>query len=425
MAETSESISYPGQVDILNAEIVNSSGKIIDITALMGELSLYEDLFSNTMSGSLVIEDALDLIANLPMIGQETFNVEIRTPTLNRTIKKSFYIYKIHGRVGKPRSQIYMINFCSHELIRSSNVKISQSFSGNISDTVAKIFTDGRMMNSKSGLFVDATKNSYQFIAPYWSPMQTINWLAQRSVNKSGAANYLFYETNQSFEFVSMDLLVQQAPEREYIYGDTDPNTFAGADGDRDAKYKIVESVDTGSSFDYLRQLNSGMLSSRLWTLDLTTRTMETRDWDYVRDFSKNKHLDVVPMKTDSLIRNPMASIKWITKNNHQTGASLDQGYADSWLQRGSQIEQLQQFKLRIKVAGRTDVKVGNVIKFRMPQGRQILGDEIETTGDSEYYTGRYLITAIRHQIISGDHRMEMEIVRDSFVRPLKSTVGS
>ena len=74
---------------------------------------------------------------------------------------------------------------------------------------------------------------------------------------------------------------------------------------------------------------------------------------------------------------------------------------------------------MSIKVFGRTDLKVGSVIKFTINEFRQILSDEIETEGKSDYYTGKYLITAIRHQIINNKHMMHMEIVSDSFIKNL------
>jgi hypothetical protein len=424
MSDFTENISSPGSIDIRHAKLISMTGKRIDITGMIAEISLYEDLFSNTMSGYLLLEDSLDLITNLPLIGQEQFELIIQTPSLSKSIAKIFYVYKLQSRVSKKRSQTYMLNFCSRELIFSANSKVSKAFSGNITDTVDSIFRDTRYLASTSQLWVDRTKNSYSFIAPYWSPLETINWLTGKSINEKGAPNFLFYETNQSFEFVSVDTLMQAGVEREYIYSDVDSNTAFGANGSKDDKYKIVESMDTGVTFDYLRNLNAGMFSSRLYTMDMTTRSINTNTFDYLDDFSKTNHLEKNPIRTNDLLRRKLASIYHIEKNNYQTGVLKQQGYSEFFLQRNSLLEQLTAFKICIKVPGRTDIKAGNVIKFTINEMRQILGDEIDTDGSSDYMSGRYLITAIRHQIISGKHSMYMEIVSDSFIKPLISKVG-
>jgi hypothetical protein len=423
MSDSSETLSFVGEVAVSRATLFTHDGKSIDILPMIGDLSLYEDIFSTTMSGHILIEDSLDLINNAPLIGQEMFSLHIKTPTLSTSIEKIFYIYKLQARKSKKRVQTYMLNFCSRELIYSANSKVAQSFSGNITDTVESIFRDKRYIASESKIFLDKTKNSYSFIAPYWTPLETINWLTGKSINENGVPNYLFFETNQSFEYSSVDKLISATPRREYIFTDVDALTVTGANGDKDKRYSIVESMETGVTFDYLRNLNSGMFASRLSTIDLTTKNINTNTFDYIDDFNKSNHLEKYPLKTNSALRRKLSSIYFMTKNNYQTGSFKQQGYKDFFLQRNSLLEQLSAFKITIKVPGRTDMKAGSVVKFTMPELRQILADEIDTSGISDYFSGNYLVTAIKHQIISGRHTMLMEIVSDSFIKPLLKTV--
>lgn len=419
MNETSDKISFLGQIDVSKAEIVSSAGKIVDITTLIGDITLYEDIFSNTMSGYLVVEDALDLISEVPLLGQELFRLSVKTPTLDNKFEKEFYIYKLQNRMVRRRSQSYVLHFCSKELITSTNSKVAKSFSGSISDTVKSIFKDPKYIGSDSTLYVDTTKNSYTFIAPYWTPFETINWLTGKSINKNGVSNYLFYEDNQAFQFTSIDSLMKADAKRDYIYSDIDANTMFGATSDLEPKYSVVESIEDAITFDYLRNLSAGMYSSKLYTLDLTTKNININTFDYLDDFNKATHLDKEPVQTTELIHKKIASLYFIHKNNYQTGKYKPQGYSDFFLQRNSLLEQLTAFKFVIKVPGRTDIKAGNIINFTVPDLRKILKDEIETTIKSDYFSGRYLITAIRHQILSGKHHMYLEIVSDSFIKKL------
>ena len=312
-----------------------------------------------------------------------------------------------------------MLNFCSLELISSSNSKVAKSFSGNISTTVSSIFTDPKYIGSKSDIFIENTKNDYSFIAPYWSPIETINWLGSKSLNKQGVANYLFFETNKSFEYTSIDTLLKGQIKREYVFSDIDSNTMIGYDGNIEEKYNVVETINSPVTFDYLRNINAGMFASKLQTFDITTKTINTTTFDYIDDFNKSTHLEKHPLRTDSLTRKKLASLYFIEKNNYLTGTYKNQRHSEIFLQRNSLLEQLSAFKLTVKVFGRTDIKVGNVVKFTINEFRQILEDEIEAEGISDYYTGKYLITAIRHQILNNVHTMYMEIVSDSFVKQI------
>lgn len=422
MATSTNYISYVGEVEVTRANIVTPSKQTIDIRSLIIETSIYEDIFSNTLSGHVIIQDSLDLINNVPLIGQEILDLDIKTPSLSESITKTFYIYKLQQHKTSSRSQTYMLNFCSKELIYATNTKVAQAFSGNIGETVTSIFRDDRYIGSTSALYVDTTKNNYSFIAPYWSPFETINWISAKAINKRGVPNYLFFETSKSFEFTSIDTLVQAKSIREYVYSDVGPSTVYGANGDIDFKYSIVESINTDVTFDYLRSLKSGMYSSKLYTFDMTTKNINSNSYDYLDNFNDSNHLNKYPIQSDLLLRKRLASLYFIEKNNYQTGHFKPQGYKDFFLQRNALIAELSAFKLNIKVPGRTDIKVGQVIKFTIPQMRQLLIKELgDKSGMSDYFSGRYLITAIKHQIVNGKHDMTMEIVSESFVKKLLS----
>jgi hypothetical protein len=416
MSDLINKIAFPGEVNVIAANLISHKGSVLDITSMIGDITIYEDMFSNTMSGYILVQDSLDLINTLPLIGQELFELELQTPTLKSSIKKQFYIYKLQHRTAKKRSQIYILKFCSKELIVSSNLKLAKAFSGNITDTVKTIFSDKKYIGSDTKLVTDKTKNSYSFIAPYWKPLETINWLTGKSVSERGSPNFLFFESHKSFNYVSIETLLSSIPVRDYVFADVDANTYAGPSGDIESKYNIVQSMNDATTFDYLRNLNAGMYASKLYTLDMTTKNININTFDYIDNFDKTQHLEKYPIKTNSLLRSKLANLYFIEKNNYQTGVFKSQLYNESFLQRNSLIEQLFAFKIGIKVFGRTDIKVGDTINFAMNEFREITKDEIVTSAKNDYYNGKYLITAIRHQILSGKHTMEMEIVSDSSI---------
>lgn len=246
--------------------------------------------------------------------------------------------------------------------------------------------------------------------------------MSTRAINKAGVPNYLFFENNQEFAFVSVDTLMKQDPQREYIYSDIDANTTYGSQGLLEDKYKIVESIDTPVTYDYLRNVSAGMYASRLYTMDMTTKVISRKDYDYIADFDKSSHLNQYPIKSAKLPKKSLANVFHMEKNSYLFGSKQEQGYSKYFLERNSLIEQLSAFKIVLKVHGRTDIKAGHTIKFTMPKMRQMLKDELlGPDALSEYYSGKYLVTAIKHQIIGDQHTMHMEVVSDSFVKRLIS----
>ncbi len=417
MAENKTTITSPGEINVKRFELRSTNGKIFNLEAVGMDLTLYEDVFSNTMSGYLLVSDSLDLINTLPIIGEEILYIDLQTPTLEKSITKEFYVYKLTTLHQKKRASTYMLHFCSLELISSLNQKISKSFKGNISDIVKSIFTDKRFIGSERNVIYDTTSNDYSFIAPFWSPLQTINWLTTKSLNTRGVSNFLFFENNKEFEYVSIDSLISMPTVRDYVLSDVNSLTAVGDDMDK--RYSFVELVDMPVTFDYMRNSSAGMYGGILYTYDLTTKKIKKTEYDYLTNFDKSSHTNKVPLKSRNLFNNNRSNIDFAEQNDYLTGQFKSQKLHDTMLQRSSLLEQIRAFKFNIRVFGRTDIKVGQTITYTAPKQREIAQDEIQTNSTSEYFTGKYLITAIRHQIIRGQHFMEMEIVSDSFVKDI------
>lgn len=418
MSDSKDTLSVPGEINVLRLEI-ESRGKLLDISAIVADLTIYEDIFSNTMSGYIIMVDALDLINTLPLVGEELLYVELETPSLKSKIKKKFYIYKLSSLAHKKRMAGYVLHFCSVELINSINSKVAKAYSGNITASVKSIFTSDDFLASKRTLVSDTTSNDYSFVAPYWTPLQTINWLTTKSLNSRGVSNFLFFENNKEFEFVSIDTLIASKPVRDYVYADVGSDTTLGVFTSVDQKYNFVELVDMPNTFDYIRNLSAGMYGGVVYTYDMTTKNIKRTSYDYIEDFNKANHLNEKPLKSSSLQKKKIASIHFLAKNDYLTGKYKSQKIHDIFLQRNSLLEQIQAFKFNIKVFGRTDMQVGQMITYTMPKNTEVVPKEINTDINSEYFTGKYLVTAIRHQIINGKHSMDMEIVSDSFVKEL------
>jgi hypothetical protein len=410
-----DSVTFAGQIETKRCEIINYKGNTIDISNLVIEFNLFEDMFANSLSGNLVIVDTVDLITTIPLSGEELLDVEFITPSLTTGYKHRFYVYKLSDRkIEGDRKQVYVLHFTSLETIVNVNKKISKSFKGLLSSTVDRVFRDSTLLGSKKTLLVEPCENNYNFISAYWSPFQTLNFCAQRAVSKN-AANYFFYETNQSYEFVSVNKLVSQPTTRDYVFSNADGDTVAK--GDFDKKSSLVKTMYADVQYDYIRRVTMGMYASKLTTFDVTTKSINTQTFDYLDSFSSFNHLDKNPIASDSLVRSRLANQYFLEKNSYSVEGG--QQYNKYLLNRNSLTEQIFAFKFNIEVPGRTDIKVGQTISFTINNFKQI-GNQDKNEIVDDIYTGKYLITAIRHKIQGNTHTMYLEIVKDSFATKLQ-----
>lgn len=413
MTQQTNTILRPGQVDFKKCEIVNYKGEVIDISLLIAEFNLFEDLFANSLSGNIVVSDTNDLISSVPLLGEELLEVEFTTPSLTTTIKRKFYIYKLSDRtIQSDRSQSYVLHFTTTETIVNLNRKISKSYKGLLSDSATEVLQ--KYLQSTNTIFVEPSKNAYDFIACYWTPYETLNFCAQRALNEKGAANYFFFETNQSYEFVSVDKLVSLPIQRSYVFSNVDSDTLNR--GDIEAASSMVRAVYADTHYDYIKRTTMGMYGSKLVTFDLTSKVIQGTNFDYLDSFLSYNHLDKFPITSKNLVSRKLANLYFqerVTKYN-ATGAQYDKFYQV----RNSLTEQISAYKLNIEVPGRTDLKVGHCINFSINNFKQLGALQADDIVD-DVYSGKYLITAIRHKIQGAQHTMYLEIVKDSFIKEL------
>ena len=66
-----DNIEFAGDYDLKNIFLHNHFGEVIDIKNLVQELNIYESIYKNALTGSVVIIDAQNLIAKLEIQGTE------------------------------------------------------------------------------------------------------------------------------------------------------------------------------------------------------------------------------------------------------------------------------------------------------------------------------------------------------------------
>ena len=60
-------------------------GEIIDIKNMVDELNIYESIYKNALTGSVVMTDAQNLISKLQIQGMERLSFKIATPGVTRS----------------------------------------------------------------------------------------------------------------------------------------------------------------------------------------------------------------------------------------------------------------------------------------------------------------------------------------------------
>ena len=234
--------------------IKSSDGeRSVDVKGGVINFSYFEDVYSPMVTATVLIAstgnvmtdedgDRVSMYNGLPLRGGERVSIKIpANSSTNRALEFSkekeneLFVSAIGNVLIDAESESFTLNLVSREAITNETSRVGKKFPSTepISDSVKEIIE--KYLLSKKQLNIDETMNLYGFLGNMKKPFTILTWLATKSVpgnssGKSASAGYFFYETQDGFNFKSVDTLVTQEPFPEkYTYSpgivDTqDPN---------------------------------------------------------------------------------------------------------------------------------------------------------------------------------------------------------
>lgn len=371
--------------------LTNAEGKSFNITSMVSELSIYADIFSNTLSGEVLLADSQGSIQGMDLKGQEKLKVELSN---NGDVEiKEFFVYSITDRLNvNQSSEVYKMHFVSLESIINENTRVYQAFTGTNSDAVSNLV--GSYLATKKKLDLEATIGNYKFVMPSWTPFQAINWYSGRSQSQESSGKFfLFYESMEGFHFRSIESLMKQEPKLDFHYSPTG-GTFHSKDPLNIREYEIVQSGNTLAGF---KENNSTLWTSDLVRKKIVKNRFDSGDTGNGFGLNMKERRDV--FGSNILIRNETRQIHSQTSAYHY----------DTLQERNYLMRNLSNTKVRFLVLGDRSYEVGQVVNLKL------LSRKLQTKENQEEdlsISGKHLITGIRYIFKAQDFHCSMETVK-------------
>ena len=406
--------------DLQVKEIVIESvtGVEWDISLLMAEFNVYEDIYNSTVSADIVIDDAFNRIKNMPITGHEWLRLKFATPG-KALIELRLRIYKISAReLEKERRQFYVIHCVDDLQFTNAKVRISKAYKDKTISEIAKSVQSEFLKSEFATL--EATKNLFHIIPAYWTPFKTMNFLVSRANSTANkGANYIYFQNANGFHFVSLEKLVDVKPKVKYLF---QPANSRDQEAEAGSKPRTMESDSVAieaykfeSNFDTLENLSNGMYGSRLLWYDIRKKEFGETTFDYDTSYAEYKHVE-----PNSVVGG--SSKLWTSKTDFKSdlgafkffpiGQPEQDNHVKDWLlQRISQMQQIQNIRLFVTVPGDSERVAGDLVEISLPSPEPLRDNKQEL---DSYYTGRYLVSGLRHVVNKREYRTVLELVKDS-----------
>ena len=429
-------LQYAGEYDITQCKILTTSGKQFDILPVVQDIVIFESIFTQSITGIITILDTTDLVNNGPIIGEEKLQIKLLTPQVNEkpdTIidytKTPLDIYKIGGLRGDgEKASVLSLHFASQEVYKNAISKISRSYKGSCSDIVDKIFRDKEYLDSDKEITIEETNGLRKIIFPSMKPFKAIDMLCRQSNSKNfkDSPSYLFYETTKGYNFRSVDGLCSQEP--KMTYEENVPDRVEGGVKNVDVNLRTINEFAVIGPRNTTDNIYEGMLSSNIKIHDIYNKKINYFTYNYFDEFDKDIHLEDKPYiseSKDKLSNKGLADYSnamnfvTITSNGKSFDEPDNYPYAPDDLEkivmrRNSRLRQFQNsITLNMMIPGNTFIKAGDVLEIKIGASSTVT----DRTNDPNY-TGKYLITKIRHNFNNSKtdvrHTINMTVVKDS-----------
>ena len=215
-----EGLTGPGDFIIEELKLVTTTGLEIDLSTMVLGITIFENIFSMTISGTVAIMDSVNLASCGPLLGQEYLHLKIATPTFKEESavidfsENVFLIHSISTRKALGSGvQGYVLSFASQELIKNQRLKVTQSLTGSWSDLVEQMLRDNKYLNTTKNVLIERTAGVKRFVAPNIRPLDVVVLATKQAVSqKGGEPTFLFYETFDGFHFQSLASLYNKLP---------------------------------------------------------------------------------------------------------------------------------------------------------------------------------------------------------------------
>ena len=338
-----------------------------------------------------------------------------------------FYVASIKNVSVDAEKELFTLNLVSREAITNQTVRVGRKFptSQNISESVQDILTD-YLKSDKIGE-IDKTINKYGFIGNLKKPFSIITWLASKSVGYVGpgrdsTAGFLFYETQDGFNFRSIDNLINQEPfEQDYTYS---PGVVKFDDPSKD--FKIIKySIDRNQ--DLMGKLQRGAYSSERFYINPVSFKPDIRHFkssDYIGEGGINNLGDeqiTLPTIDDDKFLGDLPTRIFVGMLDVGTieKATTDKGWNDpieinadpaktqaqSMMRYGQLMSQI----VEITVPLNTNLNAGDIIRCIFPSI-----DRSKKKSPDDQSSGLYMIRELAHYFDNKGSYTKLKIVRDS-----------
>jgi len=404
---------FLGQYTLHKLSVVSHYGSEADLLHIFSELNIFEDILVDSLSGNIHIHDSVNLISNLPIVGGETLLIKFSTAGKEDSpIDLKMVVHRISEKpLLSEKLRSYTLFFTTPENFINQQTQLVKYYEGPVSTIVGEIYAE-TFKGSKKKITIEKTKNIHSMIPCHWEPFFAFNYLSKYAVSKVGnKTGFLFYENLDGFHFRSLESLFEQPPFITYQkLLEVQNRNFK--DDSYSQRLTHVQQHMVGETGQLLDAINMGAYGHQWMYVDIFNKKTVVNEYQYSNDFVKAKHVEKYPLIPKGVKGFDAKTSARFIKVIHPFSDKGNQTTANQLMlnKRHAILHQFGMTEETIVVYGDSEMRAGVVVEFDIPSP-----EKMDTNFKRErFYSGRSLVSAIRHTLTKEKYEMTLTLAKDS-----------
>lgn len=397
-----------GQYDLVKLTLkTNTSNPVeLDIMPLMVDMTIYESIYTNTLSGNISLIEAYNLVNEYSLGNGETIEVQYNTAGIDTVTKHRFVVYKLSEptRISE-HSTGHVFYFMSEEAINSMRKRQFGGYTAEISTIVSSIYDNIKRGFEPKPLEVSDTRNIHNFVFTGNEAFMAIQMLSNQAISKTDDVGYVFFEDSEKFRFVSIEELFQQQPVIEYAYKNS--SVFEEIHKRNEESFNAYQAFDILPANNYTERMNEGLYGGSWARFSILDKNLQIVNYNVRDNYVKEKSLASSPLPIDNNYNDSFSDKLFLTY-----GLEQNDGFNPYVNSRMTKLRS-SNFTVSIGAFGDSTLKVGMVCKANIPNWSS---NSMEPTNpDRDIYTGKFLIAEIKHTFTQKLYTQRIKIIKDAY----------
>jgi hypothetical protein len=298
-----------GDFTVDDCRLTLSSGVELDISGVLLEVQLYEDIDTPSVTGTVSFVNTDGLSNRGPIIGQEYLKLKIRTPTFTKEeniidfTENVLHVTNVTvSQVGN-KGELILMNVITSEAVRNQGAVVSRSVKGTYDQFVRALLEND--LKCTKNLDIERTEGVRKYVLPNnTNPFDLIKIFRRKAVSAdTNSPTYVFFENFRGYHFKTLEKMYGQEPVMTYL-----ESSFGADIGDKDQEnpkkrlereLSTIQAASIINRKDTLVNMSLGALSSELTTFDVVTKQFNGGNgpetpfvYNYFDDRKNEKHIN-------------------------------------------------------------------------------------------------------------------------------------